>query len=379
MIKDLVHTPEGVRDIYGAEEQRKLYLENCLKNVISNYGYEDIQTPTFEYFDVFSKEIGTTPSKELYKFFDKEGDTLVLRPDFTPSVARSVAKYFENEKNPIKLTYLGNTFINNSNLQGKLKEVTEVGVEYFNDNSALADAETLNLIIDCLKSTGLNDFQICIGHMEYFKGLCESAWIGPEDELKLREYISVKNVAAAKDLINLLVKDDGLKELLLNTCECAGDISVISKAKENVAVCNNRSFNALTRLEEIYKLLESTGNEKYVSFDLSILSKYNYYTGIIFKVYTYGLGDVLVKGGRYDNLVSCFGNAKPAIGFMVVVDDLLMALRGQNINVPIRDKARVIKYNDKNMVKIFKEADSLRKKGEAVTLVNENMGGDVNE
>ena len=90
-MKQLLHTPEGVRDIYKDECARKLALTNRLHKVLHLYGYHDIQTPSFEYFDVFSREIGTTPSRELYKFFDKEGNTLALRPDFTPSIARSAA------------------------------------------------------------------------------------------------------------------------------------------------------------------------------------------------------------------------------------------------------------------------------------------------
>lgn len=370
MIKELVHTPDGVRDIYGEEEQRKLYLEDCIKKVIYSYGYEDIQTPTFEYFDVFSKEIGTTPSKELYKFFDKEGDTLVLRPDFTPSVARCVAKYFTDNTNPIKLTYLGNTFVNNSGLQGKLKESTEIGVELMNDASEIADAETINLAIECLKATGLKDFQIVIGHMEYFKGLCESAGILEEDELMLREYISSKNIINAESLIDSLIKDKKQKELLMMTSECIGDISIIKETKDKIN--NVRSKSALIRLEKIYETLKLFGNEKYVSFDLGMLSKYNYYTGVIFKAYTYGLGDVCVKGGRYDHLVEAFGNAKPAVGFMIVIDDIMMALRGQKIEVPTKDKPILVTYNAKNIDEKINEVTRLRKEGKAVSLVAED-------
>lgn len=370
MIKELVHTPDGVRDIYGNEEQRKLYLENKIREVIYSYGYSDIQTPTFEYFDVFSKEIGTTPSKELYKFFDKEGDTLVLRPDFTPSVARCAAKYFSDEKGPIKLTYCGNTFINNSSLQGKLRESTQIGVEFMNDNSNVADAETINLVIEALKSTGLTNFQISIGHMEYFKGLCEKAGINEADELKLREFISTKNYIQASEMVDSLVQDDNQKKLLMMTSECIGDISVITETRK--IVDNERSENALRRLEEVYDILKMFGNEKYVSFDLGILSKYNYYTGIIFKAYTYGIGDVLVKGGRYDNLVSSFGNPKPAIGFMIVIDDLLMALRSQKIEVPVKEEPEVILYNETNLNEKILEAVELRKKGISVSLTAEN-------
>lgn len=118
-MKQILHTPEGVRDIYGNECRKKLILEEKLQKVLHLYGYQDVQTPMFEYFDVFGKEIGTIPSKELYKFFDKEGNTLVLRPDITPSIARVVTTVFENEKMPVRVCYKGNTFVNHSNYQDR--------------------------------------------------------------------------------------------------------------------------------------------------------------------------------------------------------------------------------------------------------------------
>ena len=84
-----LHTPEGVRDIYSRECEIKLTLQKKLNQVLHLYGYRDIQTPTFEYYDVFREEIGSTSTQELYKFFDREGNILALRPDITPSVAVS--------------------------------------------------------------------------------------------------------------------------------------------------------------------------------------------------------------------------------------------------------------------------------------------------
>ena len=90
----IFHTPEGVRDIYNGECSQKRKVQERIHRVFHQYGYEDIETPTFEYFEVFSREVGTIPSRELYKFFDRDGNTLVLRPDFTPSVSRACATYF---------------------------------------------------------------------------------------------------------------------------------------------------------------------------------------------------------------------------------------------------------------------------------------------
>ena len=76
-------------------------------------------------------------------------------------------------------------------------------------------------------------------------------------------------------------------------------------------------------LKKLYEVLKAYGVEKYISFDLGMLSKYHYYTGVIFKAFSYGVGDAIVKGGRYDKLLGCFGKSAPAIGFAVVIDDLL--------------------------------------------------------
>ena len=115
MIDRLLHTPDGVRDTLNDECQKKQSLERELHKVLVSFGYRDLETPTFEFFDVFGREVGTTPSQELYKFFDREGNTLVLRPDITPSIARVAATLFGEEDLPIRLCYTGNTFINHSN------------------------------------------------------------------------------------------------------------------------------------------------------------------------------------------------------------------------------------------------------------------------
>ncbi|MCR4959844.1 MAG: ATP phosphoribosyltransferase regulatory subunit [Lachnospiraceae bacterium] len=368
-MKKLVHTPDGVRDIYGEEFQRKLTLEKKVKDVIRLYGFDDIQTPTFEYFDVFSKEIGTTPSKDLYKFFDKDGNTLVLRPDFTPSIARCVAKYFDEETKPIRLTYSGNTFINNSALQGKLKEVTEVGCELMNDDSAEADAELINLVIDCLLASGLKEFQLVLGHIGFFKGLCEAAGIRDEDELTLREAISSKNSFMAGEMLKEFNCSPELTEQFKYAIDLTGDPSEVFELKDRIT--NKRSNDAILRLEKVYELLKLYGHEKFISIDLGILSKFNYYTGIIFKGYTYGIGDVLIKGGRYDRLLESFGSSKPAIGFMIVIDDLMMALSRQKIEVNTGYEKVVVTYNDQNYADKLKEIIELRKEGKAVVPVRE--------
>ena len=313
----LLHTPEGVRDIYGKEYAKKLAVEQKLQQAIHCFGYEDIQTPSIEFFDVFSKEIGTTPSKELYKFFDKEGNTLVLRPDFTPSIARCAAKYFMEEKVPLRFSYNGNTFTNTSNLQGKLKEVTQMGAELIGDPSVEADAEVISMVIEALKSAGLTRFQVTIGEVDYFRGLCEEAGLDEDTEKELRSCISGKNFFAAQELLEQKQIPEPYHSILLKLADMFENIESLEAAK--ALVKNERSLQAIARLEKLKERLEQYGVAEYISFDLGMLSKYQYYTGVVFKAYTYGIGDAVVKGGRYDNLLRKFGKNAAAIGFVIVI------------------------------------------------------------
>ncbi len=361
MNNHLLHTPAGVRDLYGQEYAKKLTIEDSLRKKCLSFGYEDIQTPSFEYFDVFSKEIGTTPSKELYKFFDKEGDTLVLRPDFTPSIARCAAKYFMEDSQPLRFCYSGNTFSNTLELQGKLKEVTQLGAECIGDGTVYADAEMIQMVIESLLNCGLTSFQVSIGQVEYFKGLCEEAGLDEETIDALRAYISSKNNYAAEDILYQADVSDELREQILTTTNMFGNIEALKNAKKKVK--NERSKNAIENLEQLYEVLSLYGTEKYISFDLSMLSKYNYYTGIIFKVYTYGIGDAIVKGGRYDNLLSHFGKSAPAVGFAAVVDDIVEALSRQKIAIEAPGKKEILTYTTDNYAEVLKKAQELRAQG----------------
>lgn len=323
MKEQLLHTPEGVRDIYGCEFVKKFELQHILFEVMNSYGYQGIETPTFEFFDVFSKEVGTVPSNELYKFFDKEGNTLVLRPDMTPSIARAVSKYFHGD-DPIRLCYMGSTFINHDKYQGRLKESTQLGAELMGDSSVKADVEMISMLVASLQKAGLKEFQISIGQVQFFRSLLLEADLELEVEDALRFQISKKNIFAVEEILEESDMPDNLKKAFASLTTLAGSVEVLEKAKK--LTDNEKALKAISILEDIYEGLKGCGCEKYVSFDLGMLSKYNYYTGIIFRAYTFGSGEAIVKGGRYDKLLSHFGRKLPAVGFAIVIDQLMLAL-----------------------------------------------------
>lgn len=344
MIQRMFHTPEGVRDVYNGECEKKQMLTGRLKDVVHSYGYCDIETPTFEFFDVFSREVGTTPSKDLYKFFDREGNTLVLRPDFTPSIARAAAKYFLEDGFPVRLCYQGSTFINNSSYQGRLKESTEMGVELMGDASIDADAEILTMTVEMLKKTGLKEFQISVGQVDFFKSLIEEAKMTEETVQELRELISNKNHFGVEELIARQKLSPRLEQAFMKLPQLFGSADILEEARS--LTDNPRALAAVARLEKIYEILKLYDADRYISFDLGMLSKYKYYTGIIFQGYTYGSGSPLVKGGRYDSLMGHFMRPAPAIGFALVMEQVMSALDRQNIAAETENKKALILYRE---------------------------------
>ena len=343
MNNQLLHTPEGVRDIYAEEYARKLAVEQKIQHVFSLYGYQSIETPVFEFFDIFKKERGSVGSQGMYKFFDRDNNTLVLRPDMTPPIARCVAKYYMDETKPLRLCYLGPTFINGTSYQGRLKESTQTGAELIGDDTADADAEMIAMLIDALKETGLKEFQVELGQVEFYRGLVEESGMNEETQEQLRILIENKNYFGVEELLSEQTMGEDLKKLFLKLPELFGDIDQIRLAKSMTT--NERALGAIHRLEEVQEILDSYGLGDYVSYDLGMLSKYSYYTGIIFKAYTYGTGEYIVAGGRYDKLLEQFGKKAAAVGFAIMADQLLLALSRQKIRIDVKMNDTIILYD----------------------------------
>lgn len=367
MKNQLLHTPEGVRDIYNKECARKIAVQENMHEVFASCGYKDIQTPTFEFFDIFNKERGSVASREMFKFFDRDGNTLVLRPDITPSVARAATKYFMDEDMPIRLCYMGNTYINNSSYQGRLKEVTQLGCELIGDATVDADAEIIAMVVQCMMASGLKDFQVQIGQVDYFNGLVCDAGIDEEVQEQLRELIENKNYFGVDELLTSLNVDDKTKKSFLGMADLFGGFDVLAKAKENTD--NEMSLKAVERLEKLYKVLEYYKLEEHVSFELDMLGHYKYYTGIIFRAYTYGTGDAIVTGGRYDNLIAQFGKDAPSVGFAIVIDRLMLALSSQKIDVELTEGQTIILYEQEKQQEAISAACKLRAQGIRVELI----------
>lgn len=361
-----LHTPEGVRDIYNRECEKKISLQKKLSTVLHQYGYQDIQTPTFEYYDVFREEIGSTSTRELYKFFDRDGNILSLRPDITPSIARAAATLFENEDFPLHLCYAGNTFINHSSYQGRLKENTQLGAELIGDDSIEADAEMLAMVVDGLKKIGLKEFQVNIGHVDFIHSLLESTDLEEAEKEEIRTLIVNRNYFGVEEILDNRKAEKAVKEAFRILPELMGGPEILEPAAAVAPSAEARL--SITRLQHIYDLLKLYGAEDHITFDLSMTGSYGYYSGIVFRAYTYGTGDAVVRGGRYDHLLEKFGKNTPSIGFAIILDELLSAMDRQKIETPAEHRNLIV-YTEETERQAVSMARNFRNKGKNILLM----------
>ncbi len=368
--QELLFTPEGVRDIYGEECEKRIAVQENIHSVMKSYGFKNIQTPGYEFFDIFSQKRGTASANEMFKFFDRNNNTLVLRPDITPSIARCFAKYYKDEALPVRFCYTGNTYKNNTSYQGRLKEVCQLGAELINDSSSDADGEMIALTIACLQKAGLEQFQLNVGHAGIFSGLAEEAALCESEEKKLRDYLGNKNIFGAEEFLAEKDISEERKEIFIHLPEYLGGPEQLGKLKDKVR--NKTVQAAIARLENVYSILEIYGLSDYVTLDAGLLNHYHYYTGIVFKVYTYGTGEAIASGGRYDSLICQFGKKAPAVGVVILLDSLMTALFRQDIPLPAAGKDTLILYHSANREMAVNLGNQYRSDGLVVRLMRKD-------
>ncbi len=359
MSKWKIYTPDGVQDILFDECYAKREMEGRIRKTFRSYGFYEIETPTIEFYDVFSTDIESFPQETMVKFFDPKGRILVLRPDITVPVARLTATKNRDVQLPIKYSYIGNVFRFNETGGGRRNEFTQVGVELLGDSSFESDAEIIAVAINTLKAAGLENFQIDIGQVEFFNGLAEEAGLSEQDIAGISKLIDRKDYVGVEEIVSRYEMPPELRELILKLPSLFGSLDVIDKLKKITR--NRRSLAALENIEEVINILGDYGFTKYLSIDLGMLKGPDYDTGIIFRGFTYGVGFPILSGGRYDSLTSTFGKDCPAIGFSIGINMLMMALDKTQLSKDKPSVDSVICYNKSNRKNAIEIAETLRR------------------
>lgn len=366
MQKWKLHTPEGVQDILFDECAKKREIEDMTRRLFNKYGFKEIEPPSIEFYDAFSGNLGSIAQEAMFKSFDRQGRILVLRPDITTSIARIASTKLYKEAYPLRFSYIGNVFRFDEQVSSKLKqrEFTQAGVEILGFDGPEADAEVIATTIEAIRQTGLENFQIEIGQVEFFKGLMEQAEFSEEDCEIIRALIENKDLFGIETaLIDKNIPRE-LKDIIMKLPQMFGTTSMIDELYESIK--NERSKKALDNLREICDFLKDYGYEKYISIDLGMVQSLDYYTGMIFKGITHGIGFSLGGGGRYDKLTSDFGKDISATGGAIGINRLMFALDRQNIEISHQGVETLVTYKPKGRKTALQIARELRRLGVSI-------------
>jgi ATP phosphoribosyltransferase regulatory subunit len=318
--------PGGVRDLLSGEARQKRELENNLLKLFQLWGYQEVVTPTFEYYDVLAPALGDLLPDQLYRFIDDRGQITVLRPDMTTPIARLVSARLIDKEFPQRLCYAANFFRRESHT-GRQREYYQAGVELLGAEGPDADAEVISLAAESMKLGGVREFQITVGHVDVLAGVLQGAGFST------REYEQAEIALSKKDLVTWerLVADSHLsperKQAFASLPYMHGGVEVLNQLAGLIQ--DEPARKGLASLCRVWEILSDYGFRDQVKIDLTLLRGLGYYTGLVFECYVNGVGYPVCGGGRYDELLAKFGYPCPATGFALTIDRVLEALDNQ--------------------------------------------------
>jgi len=331
---------------------------NKLMSLYRSYGYHQISTPTFETYDLYVHE-DSIPSDDLFKLVNHQGKVLVLKPDATLPITRMAAMNHPNFEEIIKYSYQTNIYRNFSSPEMVKKEITQIGIEYFGNNSPECDGEVIALAIQSLLEYGIEDVHIDLGHVGFINYLFDELALSPKAKETLFRYIENKNIGDIAAYLDQLKLPADKKEIILKLPTLYGKPKTVLKEMKKLCI-NEKMEWVVEQISEIYDHLEVIELSKYVIFDLGFTNQMNYYTDINFKGYISNCGEPVISGGRYNNLSEKFGIPRPACGFAIDLLKVIDYMEQKNL-LPQDDQSRnVIFYNCDDKAAAYQFANELR-------------------
>ncbi|MFC5471453.1 ATP phosphoribosyltransferase regulatory subunit [Cohnella suwonensis] len=352
--------PTGVKDYLPHAVSKLRRIERDVLACMRRWGYEQIMTPTIEYYDTVGVASATSDQK-LFKLLNQRGTTIVLRSDMTAPIARVVGSLLKDERFPIRLSYHGNVFRAFEEEGGREAEFYQTGVELVGDASPEADAEVIALAIASLQAAGVPSFKIAMGHVGFLNGLFSETLPGLESEQEaLKACLLQRDHVGYRDEIRKLSVDAARQRELENILRLRGGKDVCAQALELSA--NEGARAAIGHLCEVWDALEAYGLQEHVLIDLTMIGDFSYYTGMTFEGYASQLGFPVVSGGRYDNLLAQFGRPAAATGFALKTTRIL-----EVVGDAAEEETRVlIVYDESERKAAFADARHRRSQGQSV-------------
>ncbi|MDR3586097.1 MAG: ATP phosphoribosyltransferase regulatory subunit [Desulfosporosinus sp.] len=355
--------PEGMRDLLPEEIVVQERLEEEIMALFRQWSYQKVLTPTLEFTACVQPDIEQEDS--LYKFFDREGRVLALRPELTTPIARLVSTRMRGGEFPLRLCYGADVYRNTS---VRHREFRQVGVELVGSDQEMADAEVIALAVEAIAGLGLKNYQFNLGHMGIFSGLMLEAGVDEGIQAKLEEALARKDMVGVESWVRQSGLPTRVQELLLRLPHFHGGEEILDEVlewSERPAI-----REAVESLRRIYRYLNNFGVQENVSLDLGILRGFSYYTGAVFEGYVPGVGFPVAEGGRYDSLYADFGIPLPATGFAIHLGNLL-----EQFPLSSTESADILVYGS-DAEQVIRQCRALRAEGKRVEMALGTIEGD---
>ncbi len=339
-------------------------LRRRLLDMFRSWGYELIIPPMIEFLESLSAGSGRDLDLSTFKLIDQlTGRMMGLRADMTPQMARIDAHAIKSN-DPTRLCYLGTVLHTRPDGFAGSRSPLQVGAELFGHAGMEADLEIINLCLETLKLTGLNDVHMDLGHVGIFRGLAEQAGLGDEAEADLFDVLQRKALPEINQLLATMDigSDDRTRLSALATLH--GDRQVLDKARQQLSGCSADVTEAMDTLQAIGDRVARQWPTVPLNFDLAELRGYGYKTGIVFAAFVPGSGQEVARGGRYDNIGEIFGRKRAATGFSTDLKTLIalgnvateshaMIFAPADDDVALQEKMRELRATGERVVQLM--------------------------
>ncbi|MBO4364954.1 MAG: ATP phosphoribosyltransferase regulatory subunit [Eggerthellaceae bacterium] len=320
-------TPSGFRDVMPDEALQREQITERVRGCLAARGYTPIETPTLESVEVMeaAANLPGTP----FRFFDANGDLLALRPDVTMQVARMCATRLRGQQGPFRFRYTQRVF-RESVAAAASRELTQVGIENIGEEGPAVDAQIVGLFAESLQLAGLENFTIALGTVSVLRALLEAC---PASGAWKNQVLAAYHASNFVEL-DQLVGQDGVP---VEYARAIARLPRVRGGREAIRMARDLAQPlgcdiGLDTLEQVLDQLETLGLEQTLLVDFSIMSSFDYYTGIVFEAYAPGLGEPLGSGGRYDSMLAAYdGTPRPAAGFAFYLEQVMAALAEQGV------------------------------------------------
>lgn len=329
-------TPAGFRDVLTDEAQQRERITRAVQERFAARGYLPIETPTLEVMDVM--RAGGRLAGSPFRFFDARGDLLAMRPDVTLQVARMTATRLAGQPGPFRFRYLQRVFREaEAEMQAKARELTQMGIECIGEEGPEADAEVVGLLAEALDVAGARGYTLALATVGVLRALLEAsgapAWWKEQvlDAYHASNFVELDRLTAPAGAGPAPDAEPGARASVPPVFAAAiralprirGGRAAIDEVRALVAPLGCE--DGLDAFARTYDLLEEAGLGERILVDFSVMSSFDYYTGLVFEAYAPGLGTPLGSGGRYDNMIAAYGESRPAAGFAFFLEQAMAA------------------------------------------------------